>query len=259
MSCCPPGSLPYLAADSTSSGSKNKAGNCDFYETGSTSTSKALVMIPDVWGWDTGRIRALADHFAATANFLVVIPKLLADPAFEGGTDGDALPPNFDMGSRGGEFQGWLKDQHPFTKQQPLLQDLHGYLCSAGVEKIYLMGICWGGYAMAEMMGVPSLSARVVAGASVHPSVRVAGMFGKSQGGVVKAACQPILWMPTGNDPDDYRTGGEVLVNSPEGSKTIDYPSMTHGFFTRGDAKDGEVAKCVEKAVGELLEWYAQH
>ena len=84
-------------------------------------------------------------------------------------------------------------------------------------------------------------------------------MFGKSQGGVVKAACQPILWMPTGNDPDDYRTGGEVLVNSPEGSKTIDYPSMTHGFFTRGDAKDGEVAKCVEKAVGELLEWYAQH
>jgi dienelactone hydrolase len=44
-----------------------------------------------VYGWNGGRIRAIADDYAA-AGYLVIIPQLL-QPAFEGGTDGDGLPP----------------------------------------------------------------------------------------------------------------------------------------------------------------------
>lgn len=44
-------------------------------------------MVPDVWGWDSGRIRALAD-FCAEKGYFTVIPKL-STPPLEGGTDGD--------------------------------------------------------------------------------------------------------------------------------------------------------------------------
>ena len=71
--------------------------------------NKAIIFVSDVWGWDSGRVnmiqsvciqpnasitttctrqvRLLADHFAE-AGYYCVVPKLLNEPAFEGGTDG---------------------------------------------------------------------------------------------------------------------------------------------------------------------------
>ena len=55
-SCCPPSALGYLASDTTCSGTKVDLGEgVEFYQTGSAS-SAAIILFPDVWGWDSGRV-----------------------------------------------------------------------------------------------------------------------------------------------------------------------------------------------------------
>jgi hypothetical protein len=82
----------------------------EIYLTGNLGPSgRAILICPDIWGWDSGRIRNIADHLAE-ADYLVVVPKILQPacvamcenviclhPHFfrlNGGTDGDALSPD---------------------------------------------------------------------------------------------------------------------------------------------------------------------
>ncbi len=70
-------------------------------------SGRAILVCPDIWGWDSGRLRNIADHLAE-AGYLVVVPKILQPPCaiytrsialrspicrLEGGTNGDALSP----------------------------------------------------------------------------------------------------------------------------------------------------------------------
>merc|ERR1719305_2151860 len=94
-SCCPPGAAGYLAADHADKGAKKSADGVEYYQAGSGKIG--LLICPDVWGWNGGRTRALADEFAKK-GLSVWVPKLL--PAYQGGTDGDALPPDFNVAER---------------------------------------------------------------------------------------------------------------------------------------------------------------
>ncbi len=259
MSCCPPDSLPYLKSDTSNSGECKQIESVEFYEVGggSTSSGKAVLILSDVWGWDSGRVRALADHFSKELDALVVIPKLLSEPAFEGGTSGDALPPDFDMPGRRVEFVEWMKTSHPFSKQEPNLQSLVTYLDSK-CSKMYVIGICWGAYCAYKLGGIESLRSKCVAMATPHPSVGAAeGLFGEETLDVVKANPIPALFLPAGNDSDDYRDpGGTILMNAAKGSEVCDFPAMKHGFFTRGNADDDAVAKDVQKAVEAIVAFF---
>ena len=89
MSCCPPNADKYLAPtyDTTGKQVTLPSGN-EVYQSGSVGESKrAILLIPDVYGWNGGRTRNLADLFAE-AGYFVVVPKLLA-PGLQGGVDGD--------------------------------------------------------------------------------------------------------------------------------------------------------------------------
>lgn len=89
MSCCPPDSEKYLAATYVSVGSTHKVdgSEVEYYATGNSASSTVIVFFPDVFGWNAGRTRNLADWFGE-AGYYVVVPKLLA-PGLNGGTDGD--------------------------------------------------------------------------------------------------------------------------------------------------------------------------
>ncbi len=88
MSCCPPNAEKYLAASYSTIGQTHALPNGhEFYITGSTTATKAVIVIPDVFGWNAGRTRNVADWFAE-AGYLTIVPKLMV-PALEGGTDGD--------------------------------------------------------------------------------------------------------------------------------------------------------------------------
>lgn len=90
MSCCPPNAEKYLAATYATTGSVHTLPNGhEFYHSGSTSAKHAVLIIPDVYGWNGGRTRNIADWFAE-AGYYAVVPKLMVPP-LQGGTDGDGM------------------------------------------------------------------------------------------------------------------------------------------------------------------------
>ena len=92
-SCCPPGSAPYLAADYVAKGAVEDLGVVQLYVSPvDGAPTKAILRCPDVWGWNGGRVRAIADGLAAQ-GYLAVVAKLLSPPGGppDGGTDGSKL------------------------------------------------------------------------------------------------------------------------------------------------------------------------
>jgi hypothetical protein len=90
MSCCPPNAEKYLAPDYTAVGKITALSEgVEFYETGSSSSKNAVIVIPDIFGWNGGRTRNIADYLA-DQGYYTVVPKLLSPP-IGGGTDGDGF------------------------------------------------------------------------------------------------------------------------------------------------------------------------
>jgi len=69
MTCCPPGSIPYLEADYALRGEKSVTtdGLVEFYGIGDD-VQKAIVIFNEPFGWNSGRVRVLADTLALAAT-----------------------------------------------------------------------------------------------------------------------------------------------------------------------------------------------
>ncbi len=74
----PPNAHGYLASSRDHKGTKiTVSGGTELYSTGALGSSgRAILICPDIWGWDSGRLRNIADHLA-DAGYLVVVPKIL--------------------------------------------------------------------------------------------------------------------------------------------------------------------------------------
>ena len=206
MSCCPPSALPYLAAKPATKGSKKAIDGVEFYETGAQSKA-AIILFPDVWGWDSGRTRALADAFAEQ-GYRTYVPKVL-QPAFQGGTDGDGLPPDFDLGSRMEEFMGWVKTVK-WDGIDSKVNALLAYAKKEGADSIGVVGCCWGGWACFETSamttgrprrsrGLQLASVAATAWARTHrtPSTRYHAQFPRRRQGWRDISRPVILWRLT--------------------------------------------------------------
>lgn len=91
MSCCPPNAEKYLAPDYSAIGTCHRLDDgVEYYATG-TPNKNGILLIPDIFGWNGGRTRNIADYLAQQ-GYYVTIPKLLspAPPSGEG-TDGDGF------------------------------------------------------------------------------------------------------------------------------------------------------------------------
>jgi dienelactone hydrolase len=181
----------------------------EFYHVGNPNTDKAIIMVPDVFGWDSGRIRRYADLLSEIAGY-VVVPKLL-QPPFEEGTDGDGLPPTFDVSARWSDFVSYMSQFKYNEVLKPKIDGLINHLRSNGVSKIGLMGFCFGGWVICNIVRDHGdvISCAVIP----HPSI---GLEEKIYGGdcvalVDNVKC-PVLLMPAGNDPPTYLPGGDVSI-----------------------------------------------
>ena len=135
------GSLGCLASDTSSIGEKIDLGDgIGCYQTGASS-SAVIILFPDM-GLGFGRTRLLADEFGRL-GYRVYVPKLL-QPALEGGTDGDGLPPSFDMGSVE-DFMPWVV-QIPWNTIEQSAK-LMSYAKEQGAKSFGTIGCCWAGWA----------------------------------------------------------------------------------------------------------------
>lgn len=161
MSCCPPNAEKYLAPDYSSVGSVHRLDDgVEFYATG-TPNKNGIVLIPDIFGWNGGRTRNVADYLAEQ-GFYVTVPKLLcpAPPSGEG-TDGDGFM-TLNMGTFLSEiaqypFEGELDNDisNPLNifvnvlfyflseHLKPKIVSVMNHMKSVGVEKFGTVGFCW--------------------------------------------------------------------------------------------------------------------
>lgn len=89
--CCPPNAEQYLAPDYQHKGKiVTTPEGTDFYAIGEENIARnrrCIYILPDIFGWNAGRTRNIADYFAEQ-GYYVVIPRVLTPPV-NGGTDGD--------------------------------------------------------------------------------------------------------------------------------------------------------------------------
>ena len=212
MSCCPENSVPYLDAVDVESGSVVTIDGYSYYKTNEKSDNKlGVLIIPDIFGWNGGRTRFIADIFAKN-GYMAVIPKFL-DPPLDGGTDGDGLPSNFDFATRRPEFGPYITT-FPYAVLSPKIKGGIKLLKEAGVEKIGIIGFCWGGWLLTHFFSDPELPEEVKAGAIPHPSITTIedNLFKGDSVSLSSKIQRPILLLPAGNDPDSYRLEGDVYL-----------------------------------------------
>lgn len=76
MSCCPAGSEKYLLSTYVPVGTVTTLeGGVEAYVSG-TPDSNAMIIFPDIYGWNGGHIRKIADMFAAD-GYYTIIPKVI--------------------------------------------------------------------------------------------------------------------------------------------------------------------------------------
>lgn len=190
-------------------------------------------------------------------------------PPFEGGTDGDGLPPSFNIGERMAEFGPLLGAEWNQTKTVPKLLAVVKAMKSAEVKKMCFLGFCYGCWAGMHLANEVDF----VCCASPHPSLHIEGMVGGDPAAVAKGSKAPWAFFPCGKaddggDPDMYDAEGAVFKaleeKFPGKNVTKRFASMQHGFVSRGNIKENpagsgeEVSKAVQECVTDICEFFAK-
>mmetsp|Transcript_51141 Transcript_51141/g.91881 ORF Transcript_51141/g.91881 Transcript_51141/m.91881 type:complete len:377 (+) Transcript_51141:97-1227(+) len=274
MSCCPKGSAPYLAADHNDEGKVGEADGVKYYHVGSG--PNGVLLLPDIWGWNGGRIRALADDMAKKYKLNCWIPKMM--PKFEEGTDDDGLPPDFDPASRFGELfeKGYIgPGDAPWGPKTMVAKSkkIIDAMKKDGVIKYACIGFCYGAYIGMHLSKEIS-GDELVCCASPHPSaVQLESGTGGDVEKLVKAQKCPWAFYPagdpsgTGADPVDYDSTGTVMKILeglfPGRNRSRRFKAMSHGFVTRGAIKSGhgsamkgdDVKASIEECMEDILDY----
>jgi dienelactone hydrolase len=256
MSCCPPNAEKYLAPDYSATGSTiTLADGVELYHAG-TPGPKAVLLIPDIFGWNGGRTRNIADMLAEQ-GYYTIVPKLLA-PGIDGGTDGDGFAAFVDFG----HLVDGLK-QFPWDSNlQPKVASCMAHLKASGAEKIGVVGFCWGGWVGAKLFASGMSEGLVTAFAVAHPSIQLEGVFGGDPAALFDTITAPTLLQPANGDSTDYYEDGawfsRVKAKYPA-SRSTPYPAVEHGFVPRGDVSNPVTKENVDKALAELVDFLKTH
>ena len=263
MSCCPSASHGYLASDHKDEGKKITVNDIEVYEAGTQKENLVLVM-PDVWGWNSGRLRAIVDTMAKEQDIFFAVPRVLSPP-FEEGTDGDGLPPAFEIAARMTDLIGQIKTH---WDNETVVARAHSVLAGyrdRGVKKVAVLGYCYGAWISFHLAGAADSPLPIVVGVGSHPSLAIEGAFGRDPSELGGASKCPWMLHPAGN-PDEggdgaiYDTEGDLFKKleaaHPGKNETHRFASEAHGFVTRGAIKSGTSVgsgEVTEAAVSKAL------
>ena len=245
--CCPDGSWPALKVEYAAQGEMVVLPTgMQAYVSGKKDSERAVVVIHDIFGVGSlGRTKAICDQLAGK-GFFVVFPDLYRGKA------ACPLDPSWDD----------IKEFTPKFPSETVVQDLHNlvapYIKSQGIERIGLIGFCWGCWIgfNASGQGTPFRCA-----VNCHPSVVLETLFGRTVEALTEKVTIPQLLLSAGNDPDFVQAGGKVIeiLQSKPGMgpkcKVVGFPRMAHGWVNRGDVSQEDVFEDVKKALGLAMDF----
>jgi len=239
--CCPAGSHgPAPGEHGHGRIVAKKDDGFSIYETGKPQ-KEAIIQVYDIFGTDGGRTKKWADQLAEAGEFLVVVPDFFRAKPW----DENNFPP------KGGfpELLKFLEDNVPWDKlKADIFENTIPYLRSQGVEKIGIIGFCWGAKQAIQAATDPAISAAVL----LHPS-----FVGVPE--IQNAQC-PVAILNANNDPP-LAPLKEVLDTKPFGPECFlkDYPDSAHGWTVRGDLSNAETARDVKDAFDNTVSFLKKH
>jgi len=259
--CCPPNSLPGLnLKEKKTNGTIITHKSAQFYATGQINDAtgrRAVVFMPDAFGWDSGRTRLIADHMATQLNVLVVVLKSLLP--YKGGEDG--LPTDYDFvnATDVADRTAWMLSVTWEGVVKGRVADLLEYLEEHKCGGIGLVGFCWGGWATSYIAA--EFPSKIKCQAIPHPSIGLETMMGKDPVALCKRVKCPTFFLPGVNDPDSYRTGGDMFTavkeNNPHSkSSEHEFDGVKHGWVPRSPDEELPLAM---RAVDLVLEFTKEH
>lgn len=210
--------------------------------------SKMVIWGHDIFGLtgessNKGRTKEWAD-FLADNGYNVLVPDWYRGDNLPGGTFG---PMTFT----------WSKSITNWTRIESDWKNvILPYLEKDSPTSIGLIGTCWGSYPVVRI----SMFDNIDAGISMHPSHdKLLAAAEEDEKEVLEKIEAPQLFLVEGGVAETFQPGG--LSEEILGDKLtlVEFPDMTHGWTVRGNLEDPNVARDVQKAKEEVLNFFEKH
>jgi len=245
MACCPDGSIgapPIEGYAWMDKGVVEQVGDLKVYRVGES--NRCIIWCYDIYGFKSGRTREMCDKLASF-GYMVLLPD------FFRGEWRDVNSP---------DLKNWIiKQTDWFGKLQiDVVETLIPYARSQGATCLGAAGTCWGAYMVARLCQYTDFQA----GASLHPAITfVTEVLGEDVYELLEEVTCPQLLLTAGNDHDNEKKAGladKIWGCMPFGDKCQyrEYPDMVHGWVTRGDTRNIEVANAAKAALNSLLAFF---
>ncbi|GLT70972.1 hypothetical protein SLA2020_430180 [Shorea laevis] len=232
--CC---SNPPTLNPSAGAGHVEQLGGLSSYVSGSPDSKLAILLISDVFGYESPNLRKLADKVAA-AGFYVVVPDFLHGDPYS--------PENADR-----PITVWLKDHGP-DKAVEEAKSVIEAVKNKGVSAVGAAGFCWGAKVVVELAKAELIQAAVL----LHPSlVTLDDIKGvKVHIAVLGAEIDKL------SPPELLKQFEEVLIAKSEVDSYVKiFPKVAHGWTVRYSVEDEAAVKPAEEAHQNLIEWFAKY
>ncbi|KAJ2899637.1 Alpha/Beta hydrolase protein [Zalerion maritima] len=248
-----------------------------------------VVIISDVFGWNTPNIRGLADSYARRGPFVVYVPDIVegmpCNPDFFGWMDGIKAPaPDwytllvmkplwiwriladfvpFGWRCRNGIAQPRIFNFFGAIRQSPSPPEFDpGKPVSVGA-----VGFCWGGkYAVMLAKDAPSSRVGAHGGGSLVPLVDCAFTAHPSLLSIPSDVTDVGMPLAVGTGDGDEWMGAEStktmtrVLEAQGGKHEVEiYPGAMHGFALRGDPKDPKQTEFALQAEDQAVKWFHKH
>ncbi|EFJ15962.1 hypothetical protein SELMODRAFT_179981 [Selaginella moellendorffii] len=230
--CC----VPAPPATHSSVGGEESWGGIDVYVNHPASSTAAVILVSDVFGWKAPLFRKLADKVAA-AGFVAVAPDLLYGDFF----DPDASGP----------VQTWIQGHKPHLKPLEDCKKLVSVLQSKGITSIGLSGFCWG----AKVVILASKETTCNALVMCHPSMVTIDD--------IKACKAPLAILAAETDHvtpvDMVNEFKKHLEHGNQDHFVKVFPGTAHGWTVRYDVNSENAVKNAEEAHEDFIAWFRKH
>jgi len=215
------------------------------YVVGEPDGRPGVIWNHDIRGFNGGRTRERCDELAAQ-GFMVILPDYFIEKPEECGP---------------GDFACWaalvpvMAANTNWTRLEADWTLVRSWAEEKGVTTFAAVGTCWGSYMTLRMSSLPE----VVAGVSIHPSHSVMiPQMGEDEAEILGQVEAPQLFLPTMTDSDNVKPGGlgeTVLAEKGLEVSVVPFLTMRHGFLTRGDISDPDVAAEVSRAMNVTVDF----
>ncbi|KAJ4827285.1 hypothetical protein Tsubulata_040028 [Turnera subulata] len=233
--CCtnPPTLIPGFGE-----GSVTELGGLKAYVTGTSSSSTpAILLASDVYGYEAPNLRKLADK-VATAGFYVVVPDFFY---------GDAYNPR-DVAKPLGMFVDIHKPVKGFEDAKSVVAALR----SKGISAIGAAGFCWGAKVVVELAKSNYIQAAVL----LHPTFVTVNDIKETRAPIAVLGAEFDRTSP----PELLKQFEQVISASSEIDGYVKiFPRVSHGWTVRYKVGDERTIKSAEEAHENMLDWFLKY